>query len=1516
MKKTLLLIALLFPLILFAESYLPGLRCNWYAGSNFEHHFKSETIKDGVLPLYRETIPWPESVPGHARRGLSQFTFGFLEIPEDGTYTVRGGGKGFGLLSLNGIERPLEQGVTLKLSKGLVSLAIYRTKFDGQVVLEWRLPDSAKFEAIPAKALSHTLSQESRTAMVIPQIPFKEIRANAYSLIYEVDVPESGFYCLRIRRTGEMAWDCQGMSVWLDGVERRKFYDVDSTNATGGFFGDFALPLYWKAGKHRVEFKGVTRKWAARAPRFWLEKTNLEYDSDKTLVVSEKLPGESVFRMGQPIEWIAEAATLDGERKILIKVNRQRQEDRELWTGEIVLPGGKKYVRGSVPFPECLAGAFEYRIYDGTTGELLEGPWEFLVIDPTPLPVKRLTPFTDNSALAGGVLVDTVDCSKETHRFRDNGTSSVKKAGKISYRQTGGPGHYKKYYNVGFLKPDPKMGDPIPCTGKEPKEKKLPGRPVTVFTTNWFAYTPEVKNPGRAHIAIFYIPNDQYRRIPVQIFDHTTTEYNAGALEVQPAPIPGLVKIMVPFWPNERKVDILTYPSTSQRGTATESAIAKIEIYEFPEGLPPMPEAACGWNPERFVGWTGEQADLGPESATMPRLWEDGHRAPQIRKKSLLDYTAYAQVWSRFGEYSRWRGDNYLIWPIHSYLMAHVKTDWLPIGNDLFASGTKIDKFSRNTLKIIALCCEKYGVDFIGDLQINHFKEDEFLELAAQLENATPEEMRGFILKDGLMRQGKNLNPANPKAREYLKHFYGAISKVCAGCSGFKGINLRQLNWSSAMSAWFHHFTVGYDDYTIEVFEKETGIKVPSGDKPDDPKAVYKARYDFLVNNEENRKIWFKWRADKVVSLREEILEEVRKYNPKMNLTAFGANVSIELGAGLDEERLGHRKDLGFGFKKASCEVAGIELNALDPFCFKNFDVRTDVKQFTIAEKFAAIPWSLCYPNGATTADGLSMMPFTTRKLAEALAENPLDIVFSGCFWRLPPTIPELRDWFQTWRAIPSIEYKKVPTPPDFPAVAWQGGKDGKFIVYIVSLCDSEREFQLDTKTPIQKFTDMVTGAEVVTDGKGFSVKVAPFGLRLCELDSEVVSVCSSSEKNATVSRKSEKWEKPSATKRLTLSVKNKGAQAREDSLGILHGYQLSRVGAKRCDTLALYRNGKKIPIQVDPKDAEGRYLKETNTDIGEYDEICFRIPFKAGEKSASLNLYLDGDPESYVNPFKIQSQPKPQPDKAWTLEISDGKFAVGFMNGAIGELREGPTRVFSARAIHLHAPGWNHAYDVLLPVPFFPLEMRPLRTGPVRAVVGAETTKKVDFAPTFGKNGNPFFIRHWSEGFLKGMQMERRYQIIAGVSEVSALTRFRYERALLPTFNYATGYCHSYFTPYPRDPQNMVLYFPKNGKLVTDGYDPEKKSIIGSGGLPWAFLWNTKYKCGFAIAVAAGEASIQAGKVLMLHFGCEKIPPHQLDVPVWLRCPDTDDPQAIDLWSRQVRSGNPVVDIISVEQK
>ncbi len=150
--------------------------------------------------------------------------------------------------------------------------------------------------------------------------------------------------------------------------------------------------------------------------------------------------------------------------------------------------------------------------------------------------------------------------------------------------------------------------------------------------------------------------------------------------------------------------------------------------------------------------------------------------------------------------------------------------------------------------------------------------------------------------KDGRNSGVRIPNPVHPFVREnFLKHVGEVIDRYGSHPS-FAGIDL----WEGA--AWtFQSLDYGYDDYTVALFEKETGVKVPAGSGA----SRFNERWKYLTGPA--REKWLKWRAGKNTEVIRIISERLagKRRDLKLHVTVgIPGLAKMESSAEVDTQRL------------------------------------------------------------------------------------------------------------------------------------------------------------------------------------------------------------------------------------------------------------------------------------------------------------------------------------------------------------------------------------------------------------------------------------------------------------------------------------------------------------------------------------------------------------------------------------------------------------------------------------
>ena len=1116
-----------------AETEVQGLVAHYYGNPDFQYHagtFPTTTLE---LKTDLNKLKWPENKWEKSEcvfnrlDGWSLVIRGSLDVKKAGEYRFSCKGAlaemklGSALLEFTAGKEP-----KLSLPEGKSHFELFVKSpnkphdFNLALDLKWQGPGMDSFESIPAAVLSHGEGDVKTETAFNPDILLENPSAPFIGMRdYAFEIPADGFYRLDMQFKGVPDYG----NISLDG-HFLYHYKAGNSGLSFGFLGSVGTTRHLAKGPHTLRYASHGFPWEfldidliVKDLRIGWSRVSAE-NPERTFCVTEKDRDDMVFEMGDPLSLKIEQATSEPmEYKVEVFEQRSSNESA-IWSKTVSLPGGNSHALVEVKYPCDKEGAFEYKV-SGKDGKELCGPWSFVVVDSTPIALPKADA---PPASTPKVLIDSVDCtqtSDDAHHFRDNGTSDVLDSPSGKYRASG-----SKVGTRGYKKEKDNLWRVV-------KEAEQPD--ASYATLDWFAYTMKVKNPGRPHMLTAYVPNDMRRNVVIRAYDQVTGNSNGALIDTGDAPQAGPVaKLSFLLWPNGKAIDVTSFGSAKNHGgdpkapkdQNRQGAVIKFELYELPDGLPALPEASAGWAKDKEFGWQGEQLDIGMEQRMMPRLWSGNEMVPGVMdafafgRGGYNDWKALLDTWSRFGQFSMWRGDNLLIWPVSTYGLSYLNTNLMPNCDEAYGKGFKyrpVDRMRRDQLKMILLLCRKYHVQLVIDFHISRIYANTI---------AMPYGKDGRVEgEDGLFVTAMNgkpleyptriLNPAHPISRRYLLDMIGEIAAKYGSIPAFQGIHFRQTGWYSNNSAWFANMNTGFDDFTVSLFEKETGLHVPVAS--DDPDKARKRR-DFLLGDAKEK--WFSWRCEKVTSLRKQLLETLRKNAPQARL--YGDSDVFAREAGLDASALEGNRDLGYGARD-HFGGSGVEYNGLDPIEYANFDIREGVVHRTLDALMGHREYA--YPMGFCTGHGSSIRcaPYQLEDLSRTLAEKPLETVLYGGCW-IPPSLDEgLRAWAQAWRAIPELKYQKFPEEgsKDHAFACWQAKRGSASVFYLVNRTDIRRKAKVSFASKTKGVRDLVYGTKL-PDGESLELEVEPFMLRVVEAgDSTGVSAVEALPDSASISR-------------------------------------------------------------------------------------------------------------------------------------------------------------------------------------------------------------------------------------------------------------------------------------------------------------------------------------------------------------------------------------------------------------
>ncbi|HEY3377090.1 MAG TPA: hypothetical protein VGL77_06290 [Armatimonadota bacterium] len=1112
--------ALCVPSLAMADA---GLALHYYGERAFWIYGGSLVLTELTRDVPVNSLRWPannwDSAKGpvfHRSGGWSLVCRGQLTVPVDGDYAFTLPDPANMLLQVDALAVPADGMTSRRLLHGAAAFALYwrssPQSSSPKLGVQWRRPGETAFQPIPATALSHTAADVAETASWRPDIPFVSVTLGVPpQRALPFTIPADGWYDIAAQFSGIP----RIFKVWLDGAEPLLYLQGDRALAPEQF-----QPVDMLNRVHRLQYlragKHVAAVYGSYSPWIWgdtmdevlrnvrIGATRVRSDdfvtslSVRTLDTNGKPRQDLVLRKGEPLLVQVAKNTLREER-FTLSVQEQRGDGQPVWRADVRLPAGKTPALATLRYPCDRQGGFEYRLSD-SAGKTVDGPWAFAVVDATPAPPAPTgAPLTE----LRGEVVDRIDCtlaSDAAHKLRDNGTSQVVDSPLGRYRVTG----TSPMQRTGYVKDK--------ATNKWRPMQEGEQSPGYAYSADWFAYTMTVKHPGAPHMLVAYVPNDLHRLVSVQAFDQITGNYNGWCLEAGDAPEGGPYgKLAFLVWPNSTALDVLTWCSNDNHGSKLnrQGAVAKFELIELPADLPLLPTPAAGWEPSRECGWGGEQINIGPFNATMPSIWAGN--APiagslprnQMDGAPYYDWRALLTAWERFGQVTGYRGDNLCIMPVYSYGMSLVQgVPHLPQVYDIYSKGYRarvVDPIDRDIFKMMLLVAERRGLRIIADLMVQRLSEGTLAGFA-QVEGVT--NMDGVFVTNpngGILRTptGVMLNPAHPLARKYLLTVIDELATRYGAYPAFGGIRIRHwAGWPSETDAWFLNEQNGYDDFTVGLFEKETGVRLgvtATGDER------FKLRRDCLLAADKKER-WLDWRCRKVESLLEEELAVLQRHAPKAILyngasfTGTDAGSRISRGGGLDPARLAGKRALGFS-DSASMNGPGVEWNFPDPVAFANFDIREPASLRRTLDNYE--PSGFCYPIGMTCNESYRAYPYELQKPAAMLAENKLDMFTYGPAWCIPPVDEGFRRFVQVFRAIPRLPYTRFAGKgADQPAVAcWFATRPGKSVAticYMVNTTAKRRVVSL-TLAGAAAVTNLVDGRRLLAERGVFTITLDPF---------------------------------------------------------------------------------------------------------------------------------------------------------------------------------------------------------------------------------------------------------------------------------------------------------------------------------------------------------------------------------------------------------------------------------------
>ena len=638
---------------------------------------------------------------------------------------------------------------------------------------------------------------------------------------YVLEVPTSGWWELHVR-AAKWATD-----LYLDG--RFLIYTpfdsgVWETKEKSCFK---VMNLRLDKGRHTLKF---SRPWHPGLP--WMTRFYLQSATDLTGKCRITLQKDHLaFRKGERFAATLQAGRGKKSNVVLFQV-KDAAGGTPITTIEKRVPAGSGNFETAMEFPTDREGVFDVEVV-GRDGKHLDRTIQYCVIDPRkPDSPRRLRK----------ELVGVIDATAKAPDF-SYGPTRVVQSSCGAYR-----------------------------------ESDDRGREKGVSAASWFAYKLNLPTVQEPYLMEIEYPDDDRRTTPIVLVErYGPPEPALGYFTGGVYPLSGrMLTQEFYFTPRDKDPRVLFYNWDSGQ----RAALGKIRIYRIKDGFPTLRYGRDGRmfgmyqeEPMRFLcnfGATGKGD-----------TWVNFHNTAE-RVGKLLNY-AGINLWNpTLAVYGG------MLWPGKS--LPGYKMAILPPG-----PATLKEPFKKDVMRLMLLTCEKYGLNFIGDLHIplwntaalvlnldkrfggkGAFDDDGYQKPWLTVSN------KGEV---GLRSSYKPYyNPLYPGVQEWISEVFQELADRYKDSPAFKGVSIRLLfGWTFAGWQSYQSIDWGYEDYTVALFEKETGTRIPVD--REDPQR-FRKRHDWLMTNAYRK--WVDWRCQKIHQYHHRLAQTLRTGRPDSRLYLFG----------------------------------------------------------------------------------------------------------------------------------------------------------------------------------------------------------------------------------------------------------------------------------------------------------------------------------------------------------------------------------------------------------------------------------------------------------------------------------------------------------------------------------------------------------------------------------------------------------------------------------------------------
>ncbi len=563
------------------------------------------------------------------------------------------------------------------------------------------------------------------------------------------------------------------------------------------------------------------------------------------------------------------------------------------------------------------------------------------------------------------------------------------------------------------------------------------------------------------------------------------------------------------FYPREHENITIAVVNLTPGSTA---AAARIRIYQIQDQLP---AAHLGQTRGRKMGYYFEESGRW--------LKHFGGQSSSLDQQIL--------TMERWARRNLMMGANLMMPTINVYQANHYPSDIL------------LGYFNRTNdeCRMAALIAQAYGSSFVPEFHLSGQVNFDRVVMGVWVENDQihfrDQHAKDMVHvnRDGSLRGPWKpfvYNVLHPKVQETYISVFGELADRLADCESFAGISSRlMLSWQWQGWNALPGLTVGYSDWTIKQFEKETGVIVPDDDAS---MQRYKQRFQFLTGPK--RELWNQWRCDKVFAFHQKLRDRIVLAKPDAQLFlpyhGVGQNTCLSddpldqlIEIGIDPQNYatepgivlapnalyGRRRSTPLADSRKWEQAIGKLSGTLAKLGGRGFGFYSDY--FEVNKHF---DWTKLGARRYSAFDACTPSGLHERELyAIALAENDSSFLFNGGnghIWGTPSVmLPFLREY----RALPDIQFEPLPDSAGGrdPVAVWQKVHDQKQFFYMVNRLNTNVSVTLSFSGKPTVLTATDDKEVYLSDSAKLTVELPPYMLKAfyCSTDKIKVASCDAS---------------------------------------------------------------------------------------------------------------------------------------------------------------------------------------------------------------------------------------------------------------------------------------------------------------------------------------------------------------------------------------------------------------------